>query len=171
MDRSTNSETARLFLFDTCSQHAMPTECASSLPKLNRSVSPLGPETQPGCFGPRSRRSYSSKTGRHSEASNKSRSIHSRNHHTRPPVFRVSVALSGTWIKIANLEAAMKLTSLVLTFSLTVIVGLVALGGSRSEAYYRAAAAGCGPRGCAAATASGGRYRGYYGGAYAVRRY
>jgi hypothetical protein len=64
----------------------------------------------------------------------------------------------------------MKLTSLVLTFSLTVIVGLIAFGG-RSEAYYRAAAAGCGPRGCAAATANGGRYSGYRGGAVAVRRY
>jgi hypothetical protein len=65
----------------------------------------------------------------------------------------------------------MKLTSLALTFSLTAIIGLVAFGGGRSEAYYRAAAAGCGPRGCAAATASGGRYGGYRGGAVAVRRY
>jgi hypothetical protein len=65
----------------------------------------------------------------------------------------------------------MKLTFLGLTFSLTVAIGLVAFGGSRSEAYYRAAAAGCGPRGCAAATASGGRYRGYQSGAVAVRRY
>ena len=65
----------------------------------------------------------------------------------------------------------MKLTSLALTFSLMVTVGLVVFGGGRSEAYYRAAAAGCGPRGCAAATASGGRYSGYHGGAVAVRRY
>ena len=65
----------------------------------------------------------------------------------------------------------MKLTSLALTFSLTVIIGLVAFGGGRSEAYYRAAAAGCGPRGCAAATVNGGRYSGYQGGAVAVRRY
>ena len=65
----------------------------------------------------------------------------------------------------------MKLTSLVLTFGLMIIVGLVVFGGGRSEAYYRAAAAGCGPRGCAAATASGSRYGGYRGGAVAVRRY
>jgi hypothetical protein len=65
----------------------------------------------------------------------------------------------------------MKLTSLVLTFTM-IIVGLVVFGGGRSEAYYRAAAAGCGPRGCAAATAGGSRYGGYYrGGAVAVRRY
>jgi hypothetical protein len=65
----------------------------------------------------------------------------------------------------------MKLTSLALTFSLTAILGLVVFGGGRSEAYYRAAAAGCGPRGCAAATASGGHYRSYRGGAAAVGRY
>lgn len=64
----------------------------------------------------------------------------------------------------------MKFTSLVLAFSLTVLVGLVAFGGGRSEAYYRAAAAGCGPRGCAAASVGGSRYYGYRGGAVAVRR-
>lgn len=64
----------------------------------------------------------------------------------------------------------MKLTSLVLAFSLTAIVGLVVFGGGRSEAYYRAAAAGCGPRGCAAAAVGGNAY-GYRGGAVAVRRY
>jgi hypothetical protein len=68
----------------------------------------------------------------------------------------------------------MKLTSLALTFSLTAIVGLVLLGGGRSEAYYRVAAAGCGPRGCVAASVRGGSfggYHGYRGGAVAVRRY
>jgi hypothetical protein len=65
----------------------------------------------------------------------------------------------------------MKLTSLALTFSLMVIVGLVVFGGSRSEAYHRAAVAGCGPRGCAAATASRGRYGRYRGGAVVVPRY
>jgi hypothetical protein len=64
----------------------------------------------------------------------------------------------------------MKLTSLVLAFSLTAILGLVVFGGGRSEAYYRAGAAGCGPRGCAAVGARGGAY-GYRGGAVAVRRY
>jgi hypothetical protein len=65
----------------------------------------------------------------------------------------------------------MKLTSLALTFSLTAIVGLVVFGRGRSEAYYRAGAAGCGLRGCAAATVKGGRYGGYHSGAIAVRRY
>ena len=50
----------------------------------------------------------------------------------------------------------MKLTyRLVMAFSLTLILGLVVFGGSRSEAFYRAGAAGCGPRGCAARPADG----------------
>jgi hypothetical protein len=51
------------------------------------------------------------------------------------------------------------------------IVCLVAFGSGRSEAYYRAAAAGCGPNACAAAAAGGGRYTGYRARAVAVGRY
>lgn len=65
----------------------------------------------------------------------------------------------------------MKLAYIALTFSLTVIVGLGVFGRGRREAYYRVAAAGCGPRGCAAAAVGGGAHGGYHGGAVAVRRY
>jgi hypothetical protein len=72
----------------------------------------------------------------------------------------------------------MTITARTLTFSLMVIIGLVVFGGGRSEAYYRAGVAGCGPRGCAAAgcgprgcaAVGRGRY-GYRRGAVAVRRY
>jgi hypothetical protein len=47
----------------------------------------------------------------------------------------------------------MKRISRALAFGLTVVVGLVVFGEGRSEAFFRAAAAGCGPRGCAAAKA------------------
>jgi hypothetical protein len=47
----------------------------------------------------------------------------------------------------------MTLTCRALAFSLTVITALAVFGGGRSEAFYRAAAAGCGPQGCAAAKA------------------
>jgi hypothetical protein len=47
----------------------------------------------------------------------------------------------------------MVLTSRTLALTLSVIIGLAFFGGGRSEAYYRAAAAGCGPSGCAAAKA------------------
>jgi hypothetical protein len=68
----------------------------------------------------------------------------------------------------------LKLTYLsLMAFSLTLIIGLVVFGGSRSEAYYRAAAAGCGPRGCAAVGAAGtGWYGyGYRAGGVVVHRY
>jgi hypothetical protein len=76
--------------------------------------------------------------------------------------------------KNANPEAKLKLTyRLVMAFSLTLILGLVVFGGSRSEAFYRAGAAGCGPRGCAAVGAAGaGRLGyGYRAGGAAVHRY
>jgi hypothetical protein len=75
----------------------------------------------------------------------------------------------------------MALTSRALALSLAVIVGLVIFGGGRGEAYYRAGAAGCGPRGCAAARAGCGPRgcaavgvkSGYYGGrrAFGAVRY
>jgi hypothetical protein len=47
----------------------------------------------------------------------------------------------------------MTLSCRALAFSLTVITALTVFGAGRSEAFYRAAAAGCGPQGCAAAKA------------------
>ena len=72
----------------------------------------------------------------------------------------------------------MTLTLRAIIFALTAVIGVIIFGGDRSEAYYRAGVAGCGPRGCAAAgcgprgcaAAGRGRY-GYRRGAVAVRRY
>jgi hypothetical protein len=66
----------------------------------------------------------------------------------------------------------MQRISRALVFGLAVIFGLVVFGESRSEAFFRAGAAGCGPRGCAAARAGCGPRGcaaasvrgGYYGG-------
>jgi hypothetical protein len=61
-----------------------------------------------------------------------------------------------------NPEAKLKLTyRLVMVFSLTLVAGLVVFGNGRSEAYYRAGAAGCGPRGCAAVGTAGTSRDGY----------
>jgi hypothetical protein len=62
---------------------------------------------------------------------------------------------------------------LAMAFSLTLILGLIVFGGGRSEAYYRAGAAGWGPRGCAAVGVAGtGRYGyGYRAGGVVVHRY
>jgi hypothetical protein len=71
-----------------------------------------------------------------------------------------------------NPEAKLKFTyRLVMAFSLTLIVGLVVFGGGRSEAYYRAGAAGCGPRGYAAVGTAGTARDGYRAGGVAVHRY
>ena len=80
----------------------------------------------------------------------------------------------GVSIHNANPEAKLKLTyRLAMAFSLTLILGLIVFGGGRSEAYYRAGAAGCGPRGCAAVGVAGtGRYGyGYRAGGVVVLRY
>jgi hypothetical protein len=47
----------------------------------------------------------------------------------------------------------MKFNWRALTLSLVVITSLIVLGAGRSEAFYWAAAAGCGPQGCGAARA------------------
>ena len=74
--------------------------------------------------------------------------------------------------QLQNPEAKLKLTyRLVMAFSLTLIIGLVVFGDGRSEAYYRAGAAGCGPRGCAAVGVAGTSRYGYRAGGAVVHRY